>query len=163
MRRLACLLALVLASGAAAQQPSQIKAGDQVDFAKLHEAMQKVTATGLISKIDFEYESLPDKETDVILHMKCTDVMPLAQGVIQIAKVDQDDVWKWLAQVDPLFTRELPPTEAAIRLYSIWIGKYMEGHGVPMFQDNFAVVADASGKDAAEKLVFKVVKRRGRK
>lgn len=50
---------------------AQIKAGDQVNFIKLRGAMQRVTQSGLISNIDFEYESLPDKETDVVLHLKC--------------------------------------------------------------------------------------------
>jgi hypothetical protein len=143
---------------------AQIKAGDQVNFLKLHAAMRKVTQSGLIGNIDFEYESLPDKEIDVVLHLKCTDVKPTAKASIQIPQVNEDDVWNWLAQVDPLFTRELPPNEAAIRLYSHWIGKYMDSHGSPKFEEAFAVVADASssrGGNGTDQLVFKVVKRRG--
>lgn len=145
---------------------AQIKAGDQVNFAILQTALQKVTQTGLISSIDFEYESLEDSETDVILHMKCTDVKPSAKASIQIPTVNEDEVWTWLAeQVDPLFTRDMPPTEAAIRLYSHWIGKYMASHGSSNFDDNFAVTATASsstGAAAPDRLVFKVVKRRGK-
>jgi hypothetical protein len=143
---------------------AEIKAGDEVNFSKLQSALKKATLTGLISNIDFEYESLPDKETDVILHLKCTDVKPSAKASIQIPKVNEDDVWSWLMQVDPLFTRDMPPTEAAIRLYSRGISKYMKSHGVPTFQENFSVVAEASnstGGNAPERLVFKVVKRRG--
>jgi hypothetical protein len=140
-----------------------IKAGDQVNFLKLHEAMQKVTKTGLITNIDFEYESLPDKETEVVLHMKCTDVAPTAKATIAIPQVNENDVWAWLNQVDPLFTRDLPPTEAAIKFYSYWIGKYMEAHGIPDFQKSFAIIADASsstgGRDT-DRLLFKPVKRR---
>jgi hypothetical protein len=144
---------------------AQIKAGDEVNFIKLHGALQKVTQSGLIS-IDFEYESLPDSETDVVLHMRCTDVKPTATASIHIPKVSEEELWAWLAQVDPLFTRELPPTEAAIRLYSNWIAKFMESHGDPKFQDNFAVTADASsstGGTVPDRLVLKVVKRRGLK
>jgi hypothetical protein len=143
---------------------AQIKTGDQVNFLKLHAAMQKVTQSGLISNIAFEYESLPDKETDVILHLKCTDVKPTVKASIQIPQVNEDDVWNWLAQVDPLFTREMPATEAAIRLYSHWIGKFMESHGNPKFEESSAVTADASssnGGNVTDGLVFKVVKRRG--
>ena len=43
------------------------------DFLKLNAALQKVTQTGLIKSIDFEYESLPDKDTDVILHLNHGD------------------------------------------------------------------------------------------
>ena len=128
--------------------------------------MQKVTQSGLIKSIDFEYESLPDSETDVIVHLKCTDEKPSAAATIQIPKVDEGEIWAWLAQVDPLFTREIPPTDAAIRLYATWIGKYMESHGDPGFQGNFAVIADAPssrGTTVPDRLIFKVVKRRGRK
>ena len=145
---------------------TQVKAGDEVDFAKLQGALQKVTQTGLISNIDFEYESVPDKDTDVILHMKCTDANPSTKASIQIPKINEDDVWTWLTGVDPLFTREMPPNEAAIRLYSALIGKYMEQHGSPDFQQNFAIVANASnstGISTPDRLVFKMVKRRGGK
>ena len=161
----------ILVEGTRLSAPSvihlaQIKVGDEVNFIKLHAALQKVTQSGLISNIDFEYESLPNSETDVVLRLKCTDVKPTAAASIHIANVSEDDVWTWLAQIDPLFTRVMPPTEAAIRLYSTWIGKFMEAHGDPTFQENFAVVADASSSTAGtnpDRLVFKVVKRRGLK
>lgn len=143
---------------------AQIKAGDQVNFFVLYSAMQKVTNTGLISHIDFEYETLPEKETEVLLHVKCTDVKPAAKASIQIAKVNEDDVWNWLTGIDPLFTQEMPPTEAAIRLYSHWIGKYMESHSDAKFPENFAIVANASSSPAGaapDKLIFKAAKRRG--
>jgi hypothetical protein len=142
---------------------AEIKVGDQVNFLKLHGALQKVTKSGLISNIDFEYESLPDIETEVVLHMKCTDVAPVAKATIAIPQVNENDVWAWLGQVDPLFTRDMPPTEAAIKLYSYWIGKYMEAHGAPDFQKAFAIVADASsstGGNDTDRLLFKVAKRR---
>ena len=143
---------------------AQIRAGDQVNFMKLRNALHKVTQTGLISNIDFQYESLPDSETDVIVHLKCTDVKPSAKASIQIPNVNEEDVWTWLVQLDPLFTREMPPTEAAIRLYSTYIGKYMETHGLPNFRDKFAVVAAASnsaGGTASDRCSFKIEKRRG--
>lgn len=89
---------------------------------------------------------------------------PTAKASIRISEVEESDVWKWLTEVDPLFTRDMPPTEAAIRLYFHWIGKYMESHGSPKFEESFAVVADASssnGGNVTDRLVFKVVKRRG--
>jgi hypothetical protein len=145
---------------------AQIRAGDEVNFLKLHSALQKVTQSGLIKSIDFEYESAPDSETDVIVHLKCVDEKPSATATIQIPKVNEGDVWMWLEQIDPLFTREMPPTDAAIRLYAAWIGKYMESHGEPNFQENFAVIADAAsstGSMVPDRLIFKVTKRRGRK
>lgn len=143
---------------------AQVKAGDQVNFASLYASVQKVTKTGLISNVSFEYESLPDKETDVILHLNCTDIKPSAKASIQVPKVNEEEVWTWLSQVDPLFTRELPPTEAAIRLYSRYIEKYMESHGTPDFRERFAIVTEASsstGGTESDRLVFKPAKRRG--
>jgi len=57
----------------------------------------------------------------------------------------------------------MPPTEAAIKLYPFWIGKYMESHGDPNFRTNFGVITDASsssGGTSTDRLVFKVAKRR---
>ena len=143
---------------------AQIKAGDQVNFLKLHGAVSKAMQSGLIKTIDFEYESLPDQDTDVILHLKCTDEKPSAKASIQLPGVNEEEVWAWLTHVDPLFTREMPPTEAAIRLYSGWIAKYMEAHGDPSFQQNFAIIATGSSSTGAaepDRLLFKPVKRRG--
>lgn len=145
---------------------AQIQIGDRVNFVKLNDALQKVMRSGLIRHIDFEYESLPDKATDVILHMKCTDEKPVARASILISKVNEDDVWTWLTNVDPMFTRDMPPTEAAIRLYSFWIGKYMEDHGDPNFKKHFTVTANASsstGGNETNRLVFKVTKLRSTK
>jgi hypothetical protein len=145
---------------------AQIKAGDEVNFVKLHSALQNATKSGLIANIEFEYESVPESATDVILHLKCTDVKPSATATIKLPKVNEDDVWAWLAQLDPLFTRQLPPTDAAVRLYSNWIGKYMVEHGDPQFQDNFAIVADgasSTGGATPDRLVFKAEKRRSLK
>ena len=75
---------------------------------KLQSALHKVTQTGLISNIDFEYESPPDSETDVIVHLKCRDMKPSAKASIQIPNVHGEDAWSWLVQLDPLFTREMP-------------------------------------------------------
>jgi hypothetical protein len=40
--------------------------------------------------------------------------------------VEEDDVWKYLASVDPLFTRELPRSIAALHLYETFINKYLD-------------------------------------
>ena len=79
---------------------------------------------------------------------------------IQIDKVSEDQVWTWLNQLDAIFTRELPPNEAAIRLYSHWIGKYMEQTNAK-FAEDYAVVADATsstGGPTPDRLVFEVVR-----
>lgn len=142
---------------------AQLKVGDQVNFNKLFEALQKVTKSGLILNIDFEYESIPNQENDVILHMQCKDAEATALASISISKVDEAAAWTWLQNVDPLFTREMPPTEAAISFYSHWITKYLEATLDPKFAQGYAVVAEATsstGNSTTDRLVFKAVKRR---
>jgi hypothetical protein len=143
---------------------AQIKIGDQVNFVKLHAALQHVTGSGLVRNVEFEYESMPENDSDVVLHLKCTDEKPSAESSIRIPNVNEADVWTWLAKIDPLFTRDMPPTEPAIRIYSNWIAKFMEGHGDPKFQENFAIIAEGSsstGGSVPDQLVFMAVKRRG--
>lgn len=142
----------------------QLQVGQKVNFLTVHAAVQRASKVGLIENIAFEYESVPESDSTVVLHLRCKDFPPSAQASIQIPKVDAEDVWKWLAGVDPLFTREMPPTEAAIQLYSGWIAKYMESHGEPDFLKTQAIIADASsskGGSETDRLVFKAVKRRG--
>jgi hypothetical protein len=145
---------------------AQIKLGDEVDFLKLNAALQNATRSGLIRNVEFEYESLPESERDVVLHLKCTDEKPTAAASIHIPNVNEEDVWAWLIQIDPLFTRDMPPNDAAIRLYSNWIVKFMESHGDPKFPESFAITAEGSnsiGGTVPDRLLFKAVKRRGLK
>ncbi|HLW75519.1 MAG TPA: hypothetical protein VKS01_01020 [Bryobacteraceae bacterium] len=143
---------------------AQIKVGDQVNFLKLRAALEKVTATGLIKNVDFEYESVADSEQDVIVHLLCVDEQPAATASIEIPDVNEDEAWQWLArEVDPLFTRAMPPNERAIRLYSSWIGKYLESRD-PKFQEHSAVsvsVSSSTGDAIPDRVIFKVVKRKG--
>ena len=80
--------------------------GKQVNFLSLHEALQKVTLSGLIENIDFEYENYADKPEEVKLIMKCRDAQPVVPARLAIEGVDEEAVWNWLRDLDPLFTRE---------------------------------------------------------
>ena len=79
--------------------------------------------------------------------------------------MNEEEVWGWLAQVEPLLTRDLPPNEAAIRLYSNWIVKLVEGHGDPKSQESFAITAEGPTPEEWCQIgfFFKAVKRRGLK
>lgn len=44
---------------------------------------------------------------------------------IEIPGVDPEAVWQYLASVDPLFTRELPRTQKALRFYIRAITDYL--------------------------------------
>ena len=137
---------------------TELKAGATVTFADVYKAMQRVTSTGLIDKIDFEYESLPDKVDEVMLRLKCRDTKPIVPASVKIAGVEEDKVWKWLQQIDPLFTGELPPVDRAIRFYEAWLTKYMEANGQPEFREKFAIGNQIIFKNSVpERVVFNVI------
>lgn len=137
---------------------TELKSGATVTFAEVFKAMQKVTSTGLIDNIDFEYESLPDKDTEVVLKLKCRDTKPIVPATVKIAGVEDLQVWKWLQQIDPLFVAELPPVERAIRFYEAWVTKFMEANGQPEFRDKYAIESQTLFKNnAPERVVFSVV------
>ena len=137
---------------------TELKSGVTVTFADVFKAMQKVTSTGLIDNIDFEYESWPDKVDEVMLRLKCRDTKPIIPATVKIAGVEEDKVWKWLQQIDPLFTPELPPVERAIRFYEAWLTKYMEANGQPEFREKYAIGNETLFKNnAPERVVFSVI------
>ena len=85
--------------------------GKRVNFLLLNDALQKVVSSGLIENIDFEYENYEDKPEEVKLLMKCRDAMPIVPSRVVIDGADEEAIWKWLQNADPLFTRKLPPNE----------------------------------------------------
>ncbi len=136
--------------------------GKQVNFLLLNDALQKVTSSGLIENIDFEYENYEDKPEEVRLLMKCRDAQPIVPSRVAIDGADEDAIWKWLQNIDPLFTRELPPNEKALHLYETWIGKYFEANGQPDFTQKAAVRAETEGSAGnVRRVVFKRVTLRG--
>ena len=132
--------------------------GKQVNFLLLNDALQKVVSSGLIENIDFEYENYEDKPEEVKLLMKCRDAMPIVPSRVVIDGADEEAIWKWLQNVDPLFTRELPPNEKALRLYENWIGKYLEANGQPDFAQTAVIRAETEGPAGnVQRVVFKRV------
>ena len=102
--------------------------GEIIDEAKLRQALQNASASGLFNNIAYRYESAPGS-TDATLELTIDDERPLVPATVNIEEIDSEKVWQYLAQIDPLFTRELPRTEGAIRLYEQNINKYLESIG----------------------------------
>ena len=50
-------------------------------------------------------------------------------ATIRLENIDSEKVWQYLVEADPLFTRKLPPTEGAIKLYESYINKYLRSVG----------------------------------
>jgi len=106
-----------------------LQAGQIVDEKTVRTALQHASDSGLFTNIGYLYESEPGS-TDVTLELEITDQLPLVPATIKIPKIDGELVWQYLQNFDPLFTRQLPPTEKAIKLYQHYISKYLEARGV---------------------------------
>jgi outer membrane protein assembly factor BamA len=107
------------------QHLTGLQVGQIIDEAKVRAALQHANDSGLFSNIAYVYESLPDS-TDVILELQIVDQLPLVPATIKIPKIDAEQVWQYLQNFDPLFTRELPQTEKSINLYAHYIAKFLE-------------------------------------
>lgn len=92
-----------------------------------------------VGDLRWPLEGLIDRIIDVVFREA-----PNADGDLQPG---EDEVWIWLRTIDPLFTRELPPNESAIRLYASWITKYLEQHGKLKFHETQALIADAASSN----------------
>jgi hypothetical protein len=91
-----------------------LEVGQVIDEARLRKALQSASASGLFSNIAYSYESAPGT-TDVSLELVVTDQLPTVPATINVEHIDSEKVWEYLVHADPLFTRELPPTEAPLR------------------------------------------------
>src|SRR5665213_1617821 len=93
-----------------------LRPGAQIDELAVRKAIARMLESGLIRSVDYNYESLADPHR-VVLELTVVDETPLLPASIEIPGVDPEAVWQYLASVDPLFTRELPRTQKALRFY----------------------------------------------
>jgi outer membrane protein assembly factor BamA len=93
-----------------------LKAGDQVDDAIVNAACHRLSSTGLVKSVDYQYAVFPDKP-GVQLTLTVVDEAQLVPASIQ-PEQDQEAIWAALKQVDPLFGPELPPNVKALDFYS---------------------------------------------
>jgi len=98
--------------------------GDQIDEAAVRKAIGRMLESGLIRSVNYNYESLADP-SKVALELDVIDETPLYPASIEIPGVDPEPVWQYLESVDPLFTRELPRTQKALRFYAHAISDYL--------------------------------------
>ncbi|MDP9112837.1 MAG: hypothetical protein M3O20_04055 [Acidobacteriota bacterium] len=101
-----------------------LRPGVQIDELAVRQAIARMLESGLIRSVDYNYESLADPHR-VILELTVVDETPLLPASIEIPGVDPEAVWQYLASIDPLFTRELPRTEKALRFYVRAITDYL--------------------------------------
>ncbi|MEO8052241.1 MAG: POTRA domain-containing protein [Acidobacteriota bacterium] len=101
-----------------------LREGDQIDEAAVRKAIERMLESGLIRSVNYVYESLEDPH-QVALELDVIDETPLYPASIEIPGVDPEPVWQYLESVDPLFTRELPRTQKALRFYAHAISDYL--------------------------------------
>ena len=101
-----------------------LRPGVQIDEAAVRKAIARMLESGLIRSVDYNYESLEDPHR-VVLELTIVDETPLLPASIEIPGVDPEPVWQYLESVDPLFTRELPRTQKALRFYIRAITDYL--------------------------------------
>lgn len=123
---------------------SGIKLHDKVNNLIVNAACQKIAATGLVKSVSYAYDAYPDRPgVDLVLIV--TDEGPLLPATIKPA-ADESWLWPALQARDPIFTRELPPTEKALDLYSKNLEKCLQAKGRNNEYANADVMADPSGK-----------------
>ncbi len=106
---------------------SGLKIGQQVNYPLIDIACRKITSTGLVKTIDYHYDLSPG-QAGIVLSLNLTDELPLLPAKILPAE-DAEKIWGCLQAADPVFTRDLPNTKAAIHFYTTNIGTCITSHG----------------------------------
>jgi hypothetical protein len=125
---------------------SGLKVGQTVNYSIINAACHKITTTGLVKMINYGYDVAPG-EKGIILSFNVVDEMPLLPARIVPAE-DADKIWGCLQTADPIFTRELPNTRAAMDFYSANIERCIEVHGQQDAYVHATVPCDRTGKPA---------------
>jgi hypothetical protein len=133
-----------------------LREGDQIDEAAVRKAIERMLESGLIRSVNYNYESLEDT-SKVALELDVIDETPLYPASIEIPGVDPEPVWQYLESVDPLFTRELPRTQKALRFYAHAISDYLRTN---KRRDTLAPVVKGDAEGRPTGIVFAPPRRR---
>lgn len=127
-----------------------IRIGQQMNEPVLRKAISRMLDSGLIKNVDYSYMSA-SAPTSVDLELKIEDELPLLPATIELPDIEAEDVWSYLRNVDPLFTRELPRTQKALQFYARYIERYLANQRKPM-RVSSVITADTEGN--ARGIVF---------
>lgn len=131
---------------------SGLKVGQQVNYSAIDAACHRITSSGLVKMIDYAYERYPGKP-GVVLSLNVTDELPLYPAKV-VPPEDADKIWGCLQAADPIFTRELPNTRAALNFYSANINRCIEIHGQHDAYVHATVACDVQGN--ASEIIFDI-------
>jgi hypothetical protein len=115
-------------------------------------ACHKITATGLVTTVDYAYAVYPDRSGAELI-LTIADQGPLLPPSIKPAG-DENALWSSLQAIDPIFTRELPPTEKALAFYSRNIERCLRASGRSNEYAAAKVTGDSKGDSTA--IVFEI-------
>jgi hypothetical protein len=130
--------------------------GSEINEAAVRKAIGRMLESGLIKSVDYNYESLEDPKA-VALDLNITDELPLLPATIEIPGVDAEAVWEYMQSVDPLFTRELPRTQKALRFYIRAITDYLREN---KRQDVVVPIVTGDSEQNATGILFRAVDRK---
>lgn len=121
-----------------------IKLHDKVNDLSVNKACHNITATGLVKGVDYAYDAYPD-HPGITLILTVKDEGPLLPASIK-PRAEEESLWSDLQAIDPIFTRELPPTEKALAFYAKNLERCLHkmGRNDEYFVSN--VTADSTGK-----------------
>ncbi len=123
---------------------SGVKLHDRVNNLIVTAACQKIADTGLVKTVNYAYDAYPDRP-GIRLILNLIDEGPLLPSTIKPA-ADENKLWSALQSLDPIFTRELPPTKKALAFYSKNLEKCLQANGRPNEYADAHVTADPGGK-----------------
>ena len=126
---------------------SGLKVGETITDATLKEATDKITSTGLVKGVDYEFNVPPGKSA-VSLSINVFDEGPLLPVRIEPAGI-ATQVWSCLESADPIFKAEMPNTEKAIHFYSVNMARCLGSAGAERERVSATVACDGSGKSIA--------------
>jgi hypothetical protein len=123
---------------------SGIKVHDKVNDLVVNKACHNITATGLVKSVDYTYDAYPDRP-EITLTLTIKDEGPLLPASIK-PQTEEELFWSALQRIDPIFTRDLPPTEKGLAFYTKNLDTCLNSMG--RSNEYFAsdVTADSSGK-----------------
>jgi hypothetical protein len=126
---------------------SGLKVGEMITDEHLKQATDKITSTGLVKGLDYEFNINPDK-SGVQLALHVFDEGPLLPVRIEPLEI-ATQVWSCLQTADPVFTAEMPNTEKAIHFYSVNMARCLGNSETARERVSATVACDGTGKSIA--------------
>ena len=113
-------------TAAAIVAASELNPGTSASPEDLQTASQRLMDTGLFSSTNYRYVPARAQEKPVIdVTLVVVEISDLRPCRIQIPGTEEESVWVWLAQNEPLVQRRIPANDAAESFYLRAIERFM--------------------------------------